>query len=245
MRIFAALFLVGLLGSGAEAAITFDAINTTDATFVTSPSVNVTVDGACTDRAIIAYVAWQTPGGPGSISSMTIGGSPATFIEGVSPGSASIARRIEMWYRAGNSTGSNTVTATMDGEKDFITISARSYCGIHQTATLGTPATADNNGANAIATVDVSSAAGEWVLDAVMTSSAATLTVGAGQTQRNNDATHVGVFLSGSSDETGAGTTTMSWTTDTDDYIGIIAVALRPAPTGGPSIVRRRVVSNQ
>jgi hypothetical protein len=246
MRILATLFLLCMLWSGAEAAITFDAVNTTDTTFSTSPSVNVTVGGGCTDRAIVAYVAWQTPGGPGSISSMTIGGSPATFIDGVSPGSASINRRIEMWYRAGNSTGSNTVTATMDGEKDFVTISARSYCGVHQTATLGTSATADNNGNNAAATVDVSSATGEWVVDAVMTSSTATtLTVGAGQTQRNNDAVHVGTFLSGSSDETGAATTTMSWTTNTDDYTGIIAVGLRPAPTGGPSIVRRRVITNQ
>jgi hypothetical protein len=244
MRTIAAIFLVCLLWSRAEAAITFDAVNTTDANFVTSPSVNVTVGGGCTDRAIIVYVAWQADG-PGSVSSMTIGGSPATFIDGVSPGSASINRRIEMWYRVGNSTGSNTVTATMNGEKNNITISARSYCGVHQTATLGTPASADNNGANAIATVDVSSAGTELVVDAVMTSSAASLTVGAGQTQRNNDTAHVGVFLSGSSDETGAGTTTMSWTTDTDDYIGIIAVPLRPAPTGGPSFVRRKVVTNQ
>src|SRR4030095_6934098 len=125
MKIIATIFLICLLWSGAEAAITFDpgAINTTDATFVTSPSVNVTVGGSCTDRAIVVYVAWWTPGGPGAVSSMTIGGSPATFIDGISPGSACISRRIEMWYRAGNSTGSNTVTATMDDAKDAITIS--------------------------------------------------------------------------------------------------------------------------
>jgi len=246
MKIVAAIFIVCLLWSGAEAAITFDAINTADDNSGTaSPSVNITVGGACTDRAIIVYVAWNHDLGLGSVSSMTIGGSSATFIGGVSPGSASISRRIEMWYRVGNATGSNTVTATMNGAKDAITISARSYCGVHQTATLGTPATADNDGANALATVDVSSAGTELVVDAVMTSSTASLTVGAGQTQRNNDATYVGVFLSGSSDETGAGTTTMSWTTATDDYTGIIAVPLRPAPTGGPSFVRRRVVTNQ
>jgi len=233
-------FFLLLLTSPSFAAPTFDATATATGVGVSTLSVNLTVGGGCTNPIVIADIPWSMSG-IGSITALTIGGSVGTFINGVSPGSAAIDRRIEMWRRVGVSIGSNSVQADMSATAAYISVSARSYCGVDQATPTGTSATADNNGNNAIATVDVTSASGELVVDSVMTAGAtAALTVGAGQTQRVNDATHAGIFLFGSSDEAGAGTTTMSWTTDTDDYTGIVAVPLKPAAAG--ATVRRKVI---
>lgn len=245
MKILLLFVFLCLLISRVDAAVTFDpgavAISTADGS--SSPTVNVTVGAGCTNRAIIAIVAWYEGGAaPGSVSSMTIGGSAATFIGGVSPSAGAESRRIEMWYRVGVSTGSNTVTATMSESMYKISIAALSYCGVHQSVPLGTPATADTASPTA-ATVDVSSGATELVVDAAMTIGHESFTATAGQTERLNDATAAGFFYVGSSEKTGAGTTTMSWDLSGADANGIIAVPLKPV--AATAVRRHRVVTFQ
>ncbi len=80
------------------------------------------------------------------------------------------------------------------------------------------------------ATVDVTSASDEVVVDVVGARNAASLTVGAGQTQRWN--LGVGVIDGGGSSESGAATVTMSWTlSDTFEW-AIAGVSLKPTAGG-------------
>lgn len=243
-RIFLTTIAFLLFAFPAFGTVTFDpgAVAITTADDSTTPSVDVTVGGGCTSRAIVAIVAWYQGGGaPGSVSSLSIGGSAATFIGGVSPAAGSESRRIEMWYRVGNSTGLNTVTATMSEQMYKISIAALSYCGVHQSVPLGTPATADTpSSTNAF--VDVTSGATELVVDGAMTDAHATFTADGGQTERLNDANGSCCFYVGSSERTGSATTTMSWTLSAADANAIIAVPLKPVAV---TAVRRHSVVMQ
>jgi hypothetical protein len=123
-------------------------------------------------------------------------------------------------------------------------LSVRSYCGVHQTTPVGTAASAISYG-NPI-TVDVSSAVGELVVDAVADRAdlGDTLAATAGQTERSNfiaDISGVGI-IAGSDKAGAAGTVTMSWTAaPSGQYWAMIGVSLKPA-AGGGAVVRRRAI---
>jgi hypothetical protein len=100
--------------------------------------------------------------------------------------------------------------------------------GVHQTNDFSTSA-ATANGSGTTPTVDVSSAAGELVIDAC-TFGGNQSAMGAGQTERRLHATSTG---QGVSEEAGAATVTMSWTQSSADWV-IAAVALEPSAGGDP-----------
>jgi len=136
-------------------------------------------------------------------------------------------------------TGANTLALTTD-------ISARlcgggiSFSGVDQTTPTGTAVTAKAAGSSP--TVNVSSATGELVVDAVTADdncSGGTFTVGASQTERVNinSASSCGCAL-GMSTEAGASTTTMSWSWSLSTVWAMVAVPLKEAGGGGTTTRR-------
>ena len=146
-----------------------------------------------------------------SVTSITYNGVAMTFIG--AQASAVGAVRVELWGLIAPASGSNTVAVTLSAALDSVA-SAISLNNVHQTSpTEGfNSATATNVGA-ADATVNVTTVAdNDWVLDGVATDDTA-ITVGAGQTSRNNV---TGALGSGANSTEGpktpAGSVTMSWT---------------------------------
>ncbi|MFQ5918475.1 MAG: hypothetical protein ACE5I4_00345, partial [Thermoplasmata archaeon] len=135
---------------------------------------------------------------------------------------------VEMWYLVAPATGTNSVVITHSGANDVVG-GATSWTGVDQSTPFGPTATAD--GTASPATVDVTSASNEVVLDVVAVRNAATMTVGAGQTQRWN--LGVGVMDGGGSSEAGAATVAMSWTLTGTFEWAIGGASLRPV--AGPS----------
>lgn len=147
--------------------------------------------------------------------------------------------RVEIWYKKAPSTGTHVVTATYALTTRSIVMST-CWENVHQTSTFGTVAKA-NTGADAAspATVNVSSAAGEVVIDVVgKRDTNETLTIGAGQTLgaqgETGSATSSQNVQGGHSHEAGAASVTMSWTYTNNRSWAIMGVALKPsAATAG------------
>jgi uncharacterized repeat protein (TIGR01451 family) len=138
--------------------------------------------------------------------------------------------RTEFWYLLAPPAGTANVFVIMSASKRIVA-SAISFTGVNQTTPLGNfvGATAQST----TASVNVSSRAGELVLDTVCTNGDAnTLTVNAGQTKRwdlfsgTGDASNA---RAGGSTEPGASSVTMSWTLGLSKAWAIGAVAIKPA----------------
>jgi len=218
------------------AAPSFDAVSTGNANGTNTVTSSHTLGGGCSNSYAVVDVAWQLASPTGSVSSVTYGATSLSFIAGEDR--ADTDGRVEKWGVVNPPTGAQTVTATLNGTKNSLTLTTRTYCGVHQSSSLGTPATA--SGSSGTATVDVTSASGELVIDGAIMNSDAAATAGASQTERSN-------FVEGTnhrqvtSDEAGATTTTMSWDFSVN-YWAIIGVALKPAvasiPKRGPVVMR-------
>jgi hypothetical protein len=207
-------------------AISFDAASIASGSAGTLLSWSHTTSGS--DRILIVSFTAETTGC--SVSSATYAGSPMTRIDRINT--------VEMWFILAPAIGTNTITLNLSGcEGGFLVPSsdyaagAHSYTGVSQSVPLGTSAIASGTGTTA--SVNVSSATGELVVDAVgVRSSNAAPVVGAGQTQRYSNVSNL--TRNAGSSEPGATTVTMSWTLhSTTDSWGIIAVPLRQ--TGAPS----------
>lgn len=217
----------------AEAQITFDAVT---AQLVAGPSTTTfahTVGTPCVNPVIVVCVQWFSIPSFENISSLVIAGNFGTLVAGQQI--TGLRWRSEIWTGvSGVSSGSNTIHLDWDGGVTAGQVVAVSYCGVDQTTPTGTPATAE--GTDDPITVDVSSAAGEIVVDSVVVkanSAFNSLGVGAGQTVRDGGSAPLdggGDILQGVSEESGAGTVTMSWTEgDTPVPWATVAVALKPA----------------
>jgi hypothetical protein len=145
-----------------------------------------------------------------------------------------------MYYRIGT-TGAQTITVTFSGAPDVSTLALRSYCGVAQTSTLGTPATSTGGFDATNPTVSVTSSAGDMVIDAVMLfgDSTATLTVNGTQTQRANFFDNRDSFVQADSDKAAAAA--MSWTKNVNNTWAMVTVALKPT-AGAVTQPKRRVV---
>lgn len=172
-----------------------------------------------------------------TVSGITYAGVAMTFIG--AQASVSGAARVEIWGLVACSTGANNIEVTLTGAIASAGV-AKSYAGVHQTSPIEglNGAQATNVGA-ADATVDITTVAdNDWVVDVVATDDTA-ITVGAGQTQRNN-VTGAGGSVADSDEgpKTPAGAVTMSWTNVAALATWATAgVALRPvaaANLGGP-----------
>jgi hypothetical protein len=223
-------------------AVTFDAVTTIgDSDGDDTISGTHSVGGGCVNPILIATITWKA-NPPQTISSVgaTAGGMSAVGTQ-IMVGSDQHA--VAMYYRVGT-TGSQTVTVNFAGVIDLGTMAIRSYCGVDAGTPTGTAVTAtgDFNATNP--SVNVSSVAGDWVIDVVdlWGDPTATLTVGAGQTQRDNFYENRDSHVRADSDEVAAGTTTtMSWTKNVNNTWAMVGVALK-ASAGAPPAKRRMVV---
>lgn len=219
----------------AASGIAFDAAsNSGYQTAQSTYSWSHTCTGA--NRYLIVGISMLSVGGS-SVSSITYNGVALSLID--ARASVSGAVRAELWGLVAPATGSNTIVVTLSTSLDSIG-GAVSSTGVHQSSPLegAADASATNVGA-ADATVNVVTVAdNDWCVDVVATSDTA-ITVGAGQTSRNNVTGTLGSgAMSTEGPKTPAGTVTMSWTN-----VGalatwsIVSVALRPISAADTLVV--------
>lgn len=135
----------------------------------------------------------------------------------------------QLWYLVAPSTGANNIIVTQSSTERIV-VGASSWTGVNQTTPLGTAVL--QNGTSSSPSVNVSSSSSEVVIDvlAALDDAGITATVGTSQTQRWNDsAASGGIAIQGcGSSETGASTTTMSWSLSAAVQYSQIAAALQP-----------------
>jgi len=241
MRWLGALIITLVLCQNAWAAPTFDAATTSeDNDGDSSISFNHTVGGGCSNPIIVVAVAWRSNSSQ-TLDSMTIGGGAGTQVS--AQADAGNTRSLAMWYRTGVSTGINAISGSFSAGAGFIVMSASSYCGVNSGAPVGTPtATFDENPTNA--SVTVTSAVGELVVDAVggRNGGSTTLSVGAGQTSRSNFTDVSAATVLATSDEAGAASVSMDWTITNSSGWLQIGVALKPAGAAAGFVRRKPVI---
>ncbi len=197
---------------------------------VTTPSYTHTRGATCPNALAVIRITSQD-GTPGTLNSVTYNGSSATIVPSTTHKKlhvtdTNVSR--SMWTYKNPPSGGSTVQANFSENINAVIISTSTYCDVDQTTSTGTGVEAEGIGTGP--TVNVSSAATELVVDivGVDTGTDTTLTVGTSQTERAN-LNSASNHRHGGSEETGAGTTTMSWTLGATRYWGTTAVALKPA----------------
>lgn len=199
--------------------------NTGSAT-ATSLTISKTV-GSGTGKILIVGVAIRNAASE-TVTSITFNGISLSLLSAV-PNGVSVST--EMWYLKNPPSVTANIVVTVSAGARFV-VGAASFFGVHQSSTFGTTATA--TGSTQLATVDVTSATGELVIDSVgKVNSTEAITVGASQNEEWNDVTTSATAgqnpIGGGSTEAGATTTTMSWSwTTTNRAWAIIGVALKP-----------------
>jgi hypothetical protein len=136
---------------------------------------------------------------------------------------------VSLYYMLNPPNASNNVSVTLSGNTWFV-IAASSYFGVHQTTTFGTFNSASGN--SAAASVNVSSASGELVVDAMaLQDDSLGGTADSPQVERWGDWTVVGAngINNYGSTKAGAASTTMSWTLSGSSYWAFGAVTLKTA----------------
>ena len=157
---------------------------------------------------------------------------------------ASLDIRTTGWGLIAPAASAQNVVITYSGSQAEAAGTAVSFTGVDQTTATGTAATA--TGTTDPATVNVSSAADEIVVDFVYFAQPA-ITAGASQTSRNEQENINFASAGGSSTEPGGTTVTMSWSAGTGGYSdksAIGAIAIKPTGGGGgaPAMVRRNPI---
>ena len=127
-------------------------------------------------------------------------------------------------------TGANDIVVSTDGTAMAVHAAGISFTDGHQTTPEGTASGAD--GVASPATVSVTSATGEIVIDSVEWNGNSALTVGAGQTafQNESDGASGTPRQGGASSEAGAASVTMSWTSSNTVW-GIVGIPVKPVST--------------
>lgn len=119
----------------------------------------------------------------------------------------------QWYYLLSPATGSNTVSITFSGNTFENTFAAISFTGTHASTPYDAVVTATNT--STTPSVDVSSSTTEIVVDGGLITHNGTLSEGASQTSRWNAISSGGSLKFFGSTETGAATTTMSWSNST------------------------------
>jgi hypothetical protein len=162
------------------------------------------------------------------------GKSASATYNGVSMTSAGIVHSdnatdgfVQMFYLAAPATGANTVAITVTGGTVDITGGSVSFTGAHQTTPLINIAT--NFGASATASVSVTNASGNMVVDALC--DGAGVNTGSGTTERwhkdFNSSSAAGNAAQSTSSSTG--TVNMTYDLNSDSW-GIIGASVQSAP---------------
>jgi hypothetical protein len=221
-----ACFLSVLLASPAWAATpTFDAatVDNTNNNVSTTGNVAHARGASCPSPVSIIRVTWQD-GTPATLNSVTADGNAATALDAAFGATANIRAR---WYIYLNPpSGSINYVANWSESVNDAILSITTYCNVLQSTTQGTVA-APTTGSSTTPSVNVSSAAGELVID-FLVSGPRTLTADGSQTERV-DSTVAGNHSQGGSEEAGAASVTMSWTLSSASDWAITGVSLKPS----------------
>jgi hypothetical protein len=214
-------FLTLLVLASAERAfavitVAFDASASSKSNSANSLTFSHTT-GTGSDRILIVSVGIQFPGTT-TINSVTYNAIALTRLS--ANVKATIA--VEMWYLIAPPSGAHNVVISLSGAT-AVTGGSQSFNNVDPSSPFGT--TVSNSGNGTTASVVVSSAVNQMVVDAVITAFNA-VTVGAGQTQNYNQATTNN--KGAGSMEAGAASVTMSWTF-TNDTWALTASPLKPA----------------
>ena len=234
-------------------AIAFDNANSVKGTAVANLTTGAwTIAGS--DRVLIAGMGWSD-GTPATYTSIKWGGSGGTALTQIGSTLASGSfHRVAVARLIAPTAASQTLYGEVSAAQGEFCLGGVSFTGVHQTTPVGTEATATGSGTGTTftATVDVSSAADEVVIDMAYggsTSNAGTQTiaVGAGQTMRWEQES-IGTFQAGTqSTEPGAASVTMSedYTITSSAYAwGIIGVGIKPAPPPSTTLYLRNTKVN-
>lgn len=157
--------------------------------------------------------------GTNGVSGVTWNGVAMTLVDQLKPDMAA-----SLWYIVNPPTASSTVTITFDGLWQGYGIVA-SYQDVDQVTPIGTAA--KTSGTGSTASLSVTSATGELVVDALGYYSLVP-TVGSGQTQVGNGSNAGGDRWGAHSYESGAASVTMDWT-GSGSVWSIVGVSLKPA----------------
>lgn len=218
----AALCLIPVQGWAATP--TYDAADNSGAkTNQQNPSYTHTPSGAACPNCVQFIGVCFQDSTPGTLSSVTSGGNAATSLGAALDSGNNIYGQMFIYKNSG--TSPTTIQANFSEVMNSVTIGTITLKNVDQTASTGTRATA--TGTSTTPSVNVSSAAGELVLD-LMCSPDRTATIGASQTDRIN-VNDTGNHRHASSQEDGAGTTTMSWTLGSIAAWGIQGIAFKPS----------------
>lgn len=216
-------------------AVAFDAANVGSTAGGTTINVSLTPSGA--DRVLYVFVVQRSSD---VCTGVTFNSVALSEIQDL-PWTDSAIGHISLWRLINPDAVTANATASFSTGRRAVA-HAISFNGAHQTTPNGTPVTATNNGASAThPSCVVSSATDEIVLDCAglqNDDNTSTLTVGASQDQRGNNATSNGTssgIRGASSTEPGASSVTMSWTSDATDDWGQIAIAVKPSASAPQS----------
>jgi hypothetical protein len=186
--------------------------------------------GTGTDRLLVVEVSTSSTA---SVSSVTYGGVALTPLAAVTDGANNV--RAEMWYLIAPSSGAANVVVSLSSGHEFVA-GATSFSGVDQSATFGTPVTAE--GAGGAPSVTVASAVGDTVLDVVALKDRNTGAAGGGQSAlwTNTTGAAGADAWGGSSRADGAPSVTMGWSSagGGGGEWAAIAVALKAAAQAAP-----------
>lgn len=200
-------------------AIAFNAATSTSNGGVTSLSQNHTAAGS--DRCIIIGVYAE---GGVSITSIAYGAQTPTLVGSHSGGSSHLYRLVAP------NTGAQSVSVNFSGSSARCAMGILSYTGVDQTTPVGS--LVEGTTSTDTVSVDATSAIGQLVVDFAIFAGA-TIVVGPDQTARIDLDDFSGTFRSlGMSEQAGASTVTMSWTTGATTDGSILAVPLIAAAGG-------------
>ncbi len=200
--------------------------STSRVTDASTISMTVTTSGANAGLAI--GVGWGVDSGSApdlaTTNPITYNGVAATFQRCPTLGSFEAAA---VAFIAPASTGAFTLSVTFAATTNNAWLAALPLNG------AGALSIRTQVGADA-ATVDVSSAVGDLVFDAIFDGNSTTLAVGAGQTAEYTTGSFDGFWSGGLSTEDGAASVTMSWSNSTSPRMA--AMSIQEAAASGLSI---------
>ncbi len=224
--------LLALCAITAHAQVTQTATATVDLDAgTTSLSTSISSTGS-TDAVVIGVFGEGQTANP----TITFGGQTPTLIQR----NDAFEPYLWLYYVLPSGSGSQTITVTFGASCGRCALGAVAYSGVDQTTPIGTGVLGNTSSATTHS-VTVTSATGGMVADVALVGWS-DITVGAGQTVRYDQDDFLSVFRSfGMSDEAGAASVTMSWTTTTAADGSVIAVPLIAASGGSSSgLLRRR-----
>lgn len=201
-------------------AIAFDTVSSVQATGVSSFTIPAFATSG-TDRFV--FVGVGSSSGAAHPTTSVVRGGTETFTELWDFG-ATFHNSGHYFVNPG--TGSASVVVTLTGIDDELCAGAIALNGVHQSDPVGTHGT--SSGTTGTATVTVTAAADEWLVDNVYLWDTA-VAVGADQTSRWEQESIGGATAGGGSTQPGTADDVMSWNDPSGDVWSIGAVPVKPA----------------